>query len=64
VTSADGVRFRIWDVQRRKAVVMTCPREWLWSGPPIESVRFSPDGHFLIVASDTSGMLAVYQFGP
>jgi WD40 repeat protein len=62
-TSWNGVRFQIWNVQTRTVVATKSPREWLWSGPPIESVRFSPDGQWLTVASDSSGELAVYRFG-
>jgi WD40 repeat protein len=64
VTSGNGVRFRIWDVKTHRVVLTKTPKQWLWSGPPIETVSFSPDGRWLIVASDTSGVVAVYQFRP
>jgi WD40 repeat protein len=64
VTSWNGIRFQIWNAQTRRVVAMKTPKKWLWSGPLIETVRFSPDGRWLVVASDASGKVAVYQLRP
>lgn len=62
-TSWNGIRFQIWDMRTRKVVATKAPREWRWSGPPIETVRFSPDSRWFVAASDTAGALAVYRLG-
>jgi WD40 repeat protein len=63
-TNWRGLRFLVWDLQTRQPVLMEAPKEWIWRGPIIDRVRFSPDGRRLVVAADTVGMLAVYQFQP
>jgi WD40 repeat protein len=63
-TNWRGLRFQIWNVEERKPLIMATPKEWKWHGPPIDRVRFSPDGRRLIVGSDSAGMLAVFQFDP
>jgi WD40 repeat protein len=60
-----GRQFQIWDVQARKPIITQVPKEWKWKQYRlIDHVRFSPDGRWLVVGSDSSGELAVYQFGP
>jgi WD40 repeat protein len=62
-TTWSGLRFQVWDVSAKKPLTMQTPKAWRWKGPPIDRVRFSPDGKWLIVAGDTVGKLVIYQFG-
>jgi WD40 repeat protein len=63
-TTWSGLRFQIWDVSSKKPVRIETPKEWKWRGPPINRVRFSPDGRWLVVGNDQIGNLVIYQFGP
>ena len=61
-TTWHGLRFQIWDMQTLGPVMTKAPKGWTWSGPPVDRIRFSPDGRRLIVASNSRGMLAVFEF--
>ncbi len=56
-----GLRFQIWIPGRDQPLFSETPREWKWRGPVIDRVRFSPDGRWLVVGSDGTGELVVYQ---
>ncbi len=58
------ITFKIYDVQTRKVVAIERSEfPWGWRGPPVDRVRFDPDGKYLVVASRKAGRLAVYQIG-
>jgi WD40 repeat protein len=61
-TTWKGLRFRIWDLVQNRAVLMETPKEWLWRGPTIDRVVFSPDGNWLIAGNDETGSLATFRF--
>ena len=61
-TTWNGLRFQIWDVAARKIISTQSPKEWKWKGPPIDRVRFSPDVRWLVVGSDVTGTVVVYEF--
>jgi len=63
-TTWRGLRFQIWDMHTLGPVMTKAPKGLTWSGPPVDRIRFSPDGRRLIVASNSRGMLAVFEFEP
>jgi len=58
-----GLRFQIWDLSSKKAIMMETPQEWKWRGPLMNRIHFSPDGRWLVVGSNQTGDLVAYQFG-
>jgi WD40 repeat protein len=63
-TTWSGLRFQIWDLSSKKQIMMETPKEWKWKGPPINRIRFSPDGRWLVVGNNQVGGLVIYEFGP
>jgi hypothetical protein len=57
------LRFQIWDLSSKKAIMMETPKEWKWRGPLMNRIHFSPDGRWLIVGNNQMGDLVTYQFG-
>ncbi len=62
-TTWSGLRFQIWDLSSKKAIMMETPEEWKWRGPLMNRIHFSPDGRWLVVGSNQTGDLVAYQFG-
>ena len=63
-TTWSGLRFQIWDLSSKKAIMMVTPEEWKWRGPLMNRIRFSPDGSWLVVGNNQLGDLVIYRFGP
>ena len=57
------VTFKIYDVETRQPIAVARDFPWGWGGPPVDRVRFDPDGKYLVVASRKAGRSAVYQIG-
>jgi WD40 repeat protein len=64
VTTWDGYHFQIWDRSSGKPLAMGTPKEWRWGGPPMNRIRFSPDGRWLVVGNNKAGILIVYRLSP
>jgi WD40 repeat protein len=61
-TTWGGRHFQVWDLQEKKIVLTQEVREGkLYLR--LDRIRFSPDSRWLVVGSNISGDLAVYQFG-
>jgi WD40 repeat protein len=63
-TTWSGLRFQIWDLSSRKAIMMETPQEWGRRGPLMNRIRFSPDGRWLVVGNNQVGAWVIYRFGP
>ncbi len=59
-----GWTFQVYDVKTRRRVALVKQFPWGWTGPPLDRVRFDPDGQYLVVANRELGRLAVYRIGP
>jgi len=55
-------QFQVWDLRARKIVIRQLPNGWKRTADHVLTrVRFSPDDHWLVIGSDVSGDLAIYE---
>jgi WD40 repeat protein len=60
-TTWRGREFQIWDMRSKKIVITQVPKalkRWI-----LDRVRFSPDDRWLVVGSNATTSLAIYEFG-